>query len=58
MTSMGTYQRLNVTEQTEASAKIIRERINKSIDQVFRDIDKIEKQVVALSLPPPENQAP
>jgi len=57
MTSMGTYQRLNVTEQTESSAKIIRERINKSIEEVFRGIDKIEQQVVALPLPPLGNTA-
>jgi hypothetical protein len=31
MKSMGTYQQINVTEQTEASTDVIRDRINKSI---------------------------
>jgi hypothetical protein len=48
MASMGTFQRINVTRQTEASTEEIREKINKSIKEVFGDIDEIEKQVLAL----------
>ena len=55
MASMGTYQHINVTEQTEASTHAIRERINKSIEEVFHGIDKIEEQVSALPLLSPED---
>lgn len=51
MKSMGTYQQINVTEQTEASTHAIRERINKSMEEVFHGVDKIEEQVIALPLP-------
>lgn len=51
MTSMGTYQQINITEQTEASTHAIRERISKSIEEVFEGIDEIEEQVTALPLP-------
>lgn len=48
MRSMGTYQRINVTDQTQTSTKLIRERINKSIEEVFLGIDKIQEQLTAL----------
>ncbi len=51
MKSMGTYQQINVTEQTEASTRVIRERISKSIEEVFHGIDEIEVQVTALPQP-------
>ena len=58
MTSMGTYQRSNVTEQTVISSQIIRDRINRSIEEVFRGIDKVQEHVIALPLPPPDDPRP
>jgi hypothetical protein len=55
MKSMGTYQQINVTEQTEASTHVIRDRISKSIEEVFSGIDKIEEQIIALPLPQPDD---
>ncbi len=52
MTSMGKFQHINVKERTEASTQEIRDKITKSIHDVFQDIDKIEEQV--LSLPSPQ----
>ena len=56
MKSMGTYQQINIKEHTEASANAIRERINKSIEEVFHSIDRIEHQVVALPRGPAIDQ--
>ncbi len=58
MKSMGAYQQINVTKQTEASTHAIRERINKSIEEVFHGIDEIKDQVIGISLPSPDDTAP
>jgi len=48
MTSMGTFQHINVTKQTEANTLEIRDKITRSIKEIFGDIDEIEKHVLAL----------
>jgi hypothetical protein len=48
MRSMGIYQHINITKQTEASTSGIKNKITQSIKEVFGDIDEIEKQVLAL----------
>lgn len=58
MISMGTYQKLNVIDQTEASTQAIRDLINKSIQDVFLGIDRIEKQVIALPTPSVRDTTP
>jgi len=55
MNSMGTYQQINVSEQTQASMYAIREQINTSIEEVFHGIDKVKHQVSTLPLPAPSD---
>jgi uncharacterized protein YoxC len=51
MTTMGNYQQINITKQTEMSTFAIRKRITKSVEKVFHNIDEIEERITALPLP-------
>jgi hypothetical protein len=48
MASMGAFQRINVTKHTEACATEIRDKIKRSIQEIFGEIDELEKKVLAL----------